>query len=79
MENGGIATSLSIGSLSSTSIMNSGGFDVIIGNPPYVEYRDVKNKYAVAGYETLSCGNLYAFVLERNTTLTVSRSRSVWE
>ena len=57
-------------------IMHQGGFDVIIGNPPYVEYRDVKNKYAVAGYYTLSCGNLYAFVLERNTTLTVSRSRS---
>ena len=46
-------------------IMHNGGFDVIIGNPPYVEYRAVKD-YSVSGYETLSCGNLYAFVLERS-------------
>ena len=47
-------------------IMHRGGFDVIIGNPPYVEYRTVKKEYTVAGYETLSCGNLYAYVLERS-------------
>ena len=47
-------------------IMHQGGFDVIIGNPPYVEYSKVKDKtYTVKGYETESCGNLYAFVLER--------------
>ncbi len=46
-------------------IMHSGGFDVIIGNPPYVEYRKMKD-YRVTEYETLSCGNLYAFVLERS-------------
>ena len=47
-------------------IMRSGGFDVIIGNPPYVEYNKVKGIYAVRGYETESCGNLYAFVVERS-------------
>ena len=49
------------------------GFDVIIGNPPYVEYnkKDSKSKKAVAdvyritNYKTLSCGNLYAYVIER--------------
>ena len=41
-----------------------GGFDVIIGNPPYVEYSKVKD-YKVKGYTTEGCGNLYAFVLER--------------
>ena len=46
-------------------IMHRGGFDVIVGNPPYVEYRAVKD-YRITGYETLSCGNLYAFVLERS-------------
>ena len=46
-------------------IMHNGGFDVIVGNPPYVEYRKVKD-YRVNEYETLSCGNLYAFVLERS-------------
>ena len=46
-------------------IMKDGGFDVIIGNPPYVEYSKVRNEYTVRGYETESCGNLYAFVMER--------------
>jgi methylase of polypeptide subunit release factors len=29
------------------SIMQSGGFDVIIGNPPYVEYRRSEVDYAI--------------------------------
>ena len=50
-------------------ILEDGGFDVIIGNPPYVEYSKVKDEYTVRGYETESCGNLYAFVLERSLHL----------
>lgn len=42
-----------------------GGFDVIIGNPPYVEYSKVRNDYQILGYETEKCGNLYAYVVER--------------
>ena len=57
-------------------IMNKGGFDVVIGNPPYVEYSKVKKEYAVRGYETESCGNLYAFVMERNTGLIGAIGRS---
>ena len=45
-----------------------GGFDVIIGNPPYVEYSKVKN-YKIQGYRTESCGNLYAFVIERSRAI----------
>ena len=40
------------------------GFDVIIGNPPYVEYSKVN--YEILGYKTETCGNLYAFILERS-------------
>ena len=50
-------------------ILKTGGFDVIIGNPPYVEYNKVKKEYSIRGYETESCGNLYAFVFERNLRL----------
>jgi len=46
-------------------IVRKGGFDVVIGNPPYVEYSKVKNNYTVKGYETISCGNLYALIMER--------------
>ena len=46
------------------SIINNGGFDVIIGNPPYVEYSKVKKDYQIKGYETEKCGNLYVFTIE---------------
>jgi hypothetical protein len=46
-------------------IMKRGGFDVIIGNPPYVEYSKVKQDYQVRGFATQSCGNIYAMVIER--------------
>ncbi len=42
------------------------GFDVIIGNPPYVEYSKMPNHYIDESvYETYSCGNLYCYVLEK--------------
>lgn len=50
-------------------IMQRGGFDVIIGNPPYVEYSKVRHIYRVQGYETETCGNLYAAVIERSLAL----------
>ncbi len=59
------------------------GFDVIIGNPPYVEYnkKDSKTKKAVSdiyridNYKTISCGNLYAFVIERCYTISAPNSK----
>jgi len=47
------------------SIIKDGGFDVIIGNPPYVEYSKVKNEYIVKNYETEKCANLYAYIIEK--------------
>lgn len=41
------------------------GFDVIIGNPPYVEYSSVRNLYKISNYKSLTSGNLYSFVIER--------------
>ncbi len=54
-------------------IMHGGGFDVIIGNPPFVEYPKVRTKYAVKGLRTEECGNLYGFVIEQGLRL-VGRS-----
>jgi hypothetical protein len=53
-------------------IIKSGGFDVIIGNPPYVDYAKVRGTYRITegNYSTLPCGNLYAFVTERAIELT---------
>lgn len=46
-------------------ILQDGGFDVIIGNPPYVKYNKVKEDYTVKEFKTEKCGNLYAFMFER--------------
>jgi hypothetical protein len=46
-------------------VQDNGGFDVIIGNPPYVEYSKVRMNYSIKNYLTESCGNLYAFVMEK--------------
>jgi len=53
------------------SIMARGGFDVIIGNPPYVEYRLVRGDYTLPPglYKAEAAGNLYAFCMERSTSL----------
>jgi hypothetical protein len=50
-------------------IVSNGGFDVIIGNPPYVEYKNVKGIYTVREFETLPCGDLYAYCTERALSL----------
>ncbi len=52
-------------------IMQDGGFDVIIGNPPYVEYSEVKADFRLPldTYRTSTCGNLYAYCLERSIEL----------
>lgn len=47
-------------------IINGGGFDVLVGNPPYIEVTKIKSYKLLPGsYETLSCGNLYAPFMER--------------
>lgn len=46
------------------SIINSNGFNVIIGNPPYIENKEVKH-YKTKNYSCESAGNLYALVMER--------------
>ncbi len=49
-------------------ILKKGGFDVIIGNPPYVLANKIK-EYKVAGFKTESCGDLYGYMIERSFSL----------
>jgi hypothetical protein len=56
-------------------IMEESGFDVIIGNPPYVEYSKVKAEYEIKGYKTEGCGNLYALIFERSINILTDLGR----
>ncbi|MDD3050553.1 MAG: Eco57I restriction-modification methylase domain-containing protein [Candidatus Cloacimonetes bacterium] len=56
-------------------IKAKGGFDVIIGNPPYVEYSQVRKEYTIKDYETESCGNLFALAIERVSNLNTNLSK----
>jgi len=56
-------------------VMREGGFDVVIGNPPYIEYSKVRNEYSVARIRTETCGNLWAFCIEKSFELLSSASR----
>lgn len=44
-------------------IHGNGGFDVVIGNPPYVQLGDIN--YTLHGYTTIKCGDIYALCVER--------------
>jgi hypothetical protein len=51
-------------------IVSNGGFDVIIGNPPYVEWNKIEGyRPNTAIYTTLSCGNIYTAICERSYSL----------
>ena len=55
-------------------IMKRGGFDVIIGNPPYLDFKDL-TAYSVRGFITLPTRNLYALILERCQYMVSVRGR----
>lgn len=55
-------------------IIRRGGFDVVVGNPPYVKRSEIDG-YSVAGYKTSGCADLYAPCYERSLSLTHSDGR----
>ncbi len=57
-------------------IMQSGGFDVIIGNPPYISKAKVRSLYKLLNYYTEDCSDIYANVLERAASLLKSTGRT---
>ena len=52
-------------------IMSTGGFDVIIGNPPYLELRQVE--YTPRLFKTLDSGAIHAMCVERSAIILNSR------
>ena len=56
-------------------ILKAGGFDVIIGNPPYVETSDLRGHYSVRNLKLIDTGNLYSICAERFICLLRARGR----
>jgi hypothetical protein len=59
------------------SIISRGGFDVIIGNPPYVEYSKIKKDYQIidSDYKSEKSTNLFAYVTERSILLMTKQAK----
>ncbi|MBV9259566.1 MAG: hypothetical protein JO215_16240, partial [Ktedonobacteraceae bacterium] len=56
-------------------VMDKGGFDCIIGNPPYVEYTEKMFPYRLQHFSTLTCRNLYPCVIERSRAVLSEHGR----
>ena len=50
-------------------VIKDGGFGVVLGNPPYISSRSVRKTYTVRGYVTEKCPDIYAWIMERSTSL----------
>jgi tRNA1(Val) A37 N6-methylase TrmN6 len=48
--------------------MSVGGFDVVIGNPPYIAKRKIED-YSYSGFITDNCPDIYAPCMERAANL----------
>ncbi len=52
-------------------VEDGGGFDVVIGNPPYIPMKEVRGEYTLdSGCRTSSCPDIYAPVVERSVAVT---------
>ena len=52
--------------------MAAGGFDVVIGNPPYIAKRKIED-YTYSGFSTDGCPDIYAPCMERAVKITSPR------
>ncbi len=57
------------------SIIANGGFHVIIGNPPWVEYGKISRQYTTKSYRTQTCNNLWTYTVERSEILISTAGR----
>ena len=56
-------------------INGNGGFDVIVGNPPYVEFPSKDVQYSFDKLQTSECGNLYGCCIERALDISLDKGK----
>jgi len=57
-------------------IHDKGGFDVIIGNPPYVNFKKVDYQFRADDYKCIDCKDLFAITIERSFVLNKDNGRN---
>lgn len=57
-------------------IMKRGGFDAILGNPPYIARSKVEKSYKLRHFRTQAASDIYAMVLERSAEILRDGGRS---
>ena len=57
-------------------IMSRGGFDVVVGNPPYVRTNKALESYKVRDLATAKCPDIYAAVVERSVNVCRNNGRT---
>ena len=57
-------------------IMRDGGFDVVIGNPPYISANKIRKEYDIMDYSCEKCPDIYAWFLERTKYLLKQNGRT---
>lgn len=46
-------------------LITAGGFDAVVGNPPYIAASKARRQYSIKAYETSDASDIYAWCLER--------------
>ena len=59
---------LTLGEFLDQKIDRAFGFDIIIGNPPYVQFVEYKDYYS-KNYKVFECGDLYTLFIEKSVKL----------
>jgi len=55
--------------------MSGGGFDVVVGNPPYINASKVARQYRIRGLQSSACPDIYACFIERSLDVLVGEGR----
>ena len=50
-------------------VIRNGGFNIVIGNPPYISATKIRKIYTVRDYKTERCADIYAWIMERSQSL----------
>lgn len=49
--------------------LNINKFDLIVGNPPYIEYSKIRKNYKIENFKSIKAGNVYAYMIEKSLEL----------